>query len=556
MRENERNVIVAAVVGVGLVAGIAPVYGAPGTWLAAPADSDWANAGNWVGGTIAGTNDGTSTATAAATVGDATFSSSNQLTVQPDLNRQVNNLIFSNTAGNYIVGSGVTPNTLYLRGSITGNNASTITFNSPSRTLGNSTATAATGQVFNFEGLYTLAHGQSFITNASGTINFNGGFSSSSTSGVDRRANVTLGGTAIINFNAPSPAAQRVGISISGTGTANLNAEHVIFGESANGGPGNRIFSLQTGGSGKLNVNEADAIYGTAGLMAGNATSGTTSVVTINDDQAYTGRLSSGVSAGQSVGTLLGNVVFSANVNQPITSVQVPDIAANGHTTATTATAHATLLVNNGPSSTGSATGNSDVNIVTGTLGGHGRIANTDVMIGANTYQQGVTLHKRTNTTNSTVTYGKLSPGASAGAIGTLAFDLGSKGLNIAAPVSDGNSQVLLFDLNTVSNSDKVVLGGSTALHIGTGGLELDDFAFTLTENFGDGIYTLFDTNALIDGTLGSNITGTLGDFDVKLSFANDNQDVVLLVGTAIPEPSTLAVLGLAAMGLGRRRRG
>ncbi len=605
MRENKRNltaILTAAVVGVGLTAGIAPVYGAPSTWLASPADSDWANTSNWDSGVVAGGTDGTSTAVTAATVGGATFGSSSQLTVEPDSNRQVAGLTFTNTAGNYVIGADATANAgkyLYLRGNIVGNSANTITFNSPIWTLQDQNVTAAAGETFNFNGAYLVRSGLTTGLNtgngAGGTINFNGGIYSTSTS--DPRANLNVNQNGTVNVNASAPAGQRVTFSVNGIATLNLNATNVVWGVS------NSVNTLSAG-TGKINVNASNAVSGTAGLFVGSTTTNSNApVVTINQGQDYTGRTSAPVAtnvnanrrtAGTGIGTVVGNVSLYDPDGSGNEYPNLYVVGQNGYTvSAATTVAGATLYANN---ATGSATGNSDVNIVTGTLAGNGFIVNTDVTIQIpslveagnpitytpTVFAQGVTLHKRQQvaaltagtghtdyfngvtpatlgeyglTAAGAATYGKLSPGASAGAIGTLTFDLGSKGLNIAYAVEDANTQALLFDLDTVSNSDKAVLLNSTVLHIGVDGLSLDDFAFTVGGGFTDGIYTLFDTNAAIDGTLGSNVTGMLGGFDVQLAFANSSQDIVLKVGTAIPEPTTLAVFGLTALGLGRRRR-
>lgn len=109
------------------------------------------------------------------------------------------------------------------------------------------------------------------------------------------------------------------------------------------------------------------------------------------------------------------------------------------------------------------------------------------------------------------------------------------------------------FELNLTFNSDIVALAGAGGLDIGSG-LEFDDFTFTDLGGLGIGVYTLFDTYTGITGTLGSNLSGTIGAFIGTLSISNDGRDVLLNV---VPEPSALLSLvgGMAVLAGIRRRR-
>jgi|GEM_PF-1018308 len=147
-----------------------------------------------------------------------------------------------------------------------------------------------------------------------------------------------------------------------------------------------------------------------------------------------------------------------------------------------------------------------------------------------------------------TMTIGSvLAPGQSAG---TLTF---TGNLGIGPAVALSGSAALQFELGSLS--DKVLLTTGT-LDIGTGSLAFDDFAFTATAGFGNGTYTLFDTNTTILGSLDAspvNLTGTIGGQTATLAFGDNGHDIVLNV---VPEPGTCtALLGGLAMILGTRRR-
>jgi autotransporter-associated beta strand protein len=298
--------------------------------------------------------------------------------------------------------------------------------------------------------------------------------------------------------------------------------------------------------SGGTTVNAGTLMMGSAtalGAATGNLTVNTGGTLDLNGNNLTVGALSG--TGGTITNTSFGALTFSAGnaadtVFAGVIQNNIDPIGftkqgtgklvltgANIYTGPTTVTAGA-LVVGDGVS--GSLSGTSSVNIANGaTLGGSGSI-----------------IGSISNVTLVTLAAGaSLAPGNSAG---TLNFDLGPGLLDVvgAAGVSNG----FKFELGTTSDKVALLTGG---LSIGTGVLDLNDFVFTDAGGFGEGTYTLFDGTAAINGTLGSNLIGSVLGLSATLGFADNGNDIVLVV---VPEPGTAIALfaGLSVLALRRKR--
>lgn len=142
-----------------------------------------------------------------------------------------------------------------------------------------------------------------------------------------------------------------------------------------------------------------------------------------------------------------------------------------------------------------------------GTLGGTGSLANVTVNAG-----------------------GHLAPGDSLGVLdlsGNLTLAFGAE---------------MDYELDGLSTDDEVMMPTG---HLILSGQQFSNFNFTALAGFGPGNYTLIDAE-LISGSLGTSTTGMINGYPATLAVQGNN-DLVLNV---TPEPSTLVLLAVGAIGL------
>lgn len=297
-----------------------------------------------------------------------------------------------------------------------------------------------------------------------------------------------------------------------------------MFGNFTDGNTTNQNLTIASGGFMAIgNTGTFNSGFGKldgGGKIIRNAGTTSTATLTLGNNNATGGNFSGSIEGST---TANSSGTFGSSGITAVTKVGSGTQTLSGTNTysgATTVSA-GTLLIN------GSLSGSSAVSVgAAGTLGGSGTIG------GATTVANG----------------GKLSPGASSGTVGTLNF---GGNLNISA-VDTPNS--FEFQLGSVGpgNSDIVDLTSvSGILNIGSG-IGFSDFAFSDVSGFGVGTYTLFETDNTIVGSLdAADLAGTIAGMPVSLGLG-DGTDIVL---TVVPEPSSVALLGLGAIGLMRRRR-
>jgi len=363
-------------------------------------------------------------------------------------------------------------------------------------------------------GDFTTAISSGNLNMGAAAVNLNGGTRTITVSSTVSNKVTTVGGVisngglALTNGSTSTAALLLNGLNTY-SGTTTVNSGTLRAGSTQAFGI-NSAVSLANDATATLDLNSNNNSIGSlagGGITGGNVTLGSAILTTGGNNTSTT---YSGIISGTGGLVKQGSGVFTLT-------------GANIYSTGGTVINAGTLLANN---TSGSATGTGALTVnSTGTFGGSGTVS------GAATANSG----------------SFLAPGASSGAVGTLTF---ASTLNISGLA--GGSSGLLFNLDTVGASDKIVSG---ALTIGSGVLDFNDFSFTTLGGYGVGDYTLFSASSII-GTLGSNLTGTVGGLNGSLAVVGN--DVVLSV-TAIPEPSTYAAIaGALTLGgvlIARRRR-
>ena len=97
------------------------------------------------------------------------------------------------------------------------------------------------------------------------------------------------------------------------------------------------------------------------------------------------------------------------------------------------------------------------------------------------------------------------------------------------------------YDLNEPGGGDTISCG---SLYVG-GSLAFSNFGFGYTSNFGPGVYDLIYSTSLPSNLLGNSTSGLVDGYPANLAVSGNY--VVLSV---VPEPSTLAPLGVGWLGL------
>lgn len=282
-------------------------------------------------------------------------------------------------------------------------------------------------------------------------------------------------------------------------------------------------------------ITVTDALTITNSAAASTQLTTISSAIANNAGMTFNGSGPATFTLGNGVVSGAGGIAFNG-------SYTVVSTGANTYTGQTVVSA-GTLLVNNSHTISSGPASATAYNITGGTLGGTGTINLSAV-------NSGVTLGSGA----------KLAPGAS---VESLAFSLGTGVLDTSGAVGGSNVGGFVFELgaSTVPGTDydQVIVNatGAGGLNIGSGILEDADFSFSQLAGFGTGVYTLFDTDTTMIGSLGSDVTVDFGSgLTGTLSLANGNQDLIL---TVVPEPGSVALIAMGAISLvlhrARRRR-
>ena len=367
-------------------------------------------------------------------------------------------------------------------------------------------------------------------TGVLGTLNVNQGNLVINNLGAAANANGSL---SAYNETTSTPRATTLTIAGSSTGTVTINGNNTLFNNGTGAIPTTVVtlaFNMTNGtlllghdnALGALNANSVAS--GTVFQMTSGTVAASGGARTIANTLNVKGNAAIG---GANNFTASGNVTVDATKTLTISNTAVSTLSGTNTLNGTIAVnAGSTLLVNG--TTTGGASG--ALTIASGaTFGGTGTVdlsaANGSVTIGNGSFLQATSAD-------------------------ALTFTLGTGALNVSGALANA-SPSMVFTLGTPGAT--VISSSST--NIGSSVLEFADFSFTAGSGFGAGTYTLFTS---IVGTMGVNLTGTVGGLDATIS--QSGNDIILTTVSAVPEPSTYAALaGVGVLGaalLRRRRRG
>jgi fibronectin-binding autotransporter adhesin len=427
--------------------------------------------------------------------------------------------------------------------------------------LGTDAVTVSAGAGLQLQNTITIANsvnlnGASALSLISGTTTFSGTVSLQSAStialGTTANTGIVINGDLNLGNNTLTASGNRplfLNGAILGSGTlnlANINGTTSITNDNSSTFSGAIAISRSTvavGNDGALGT--GTIIFGVNDQASGIRSTDTTER-TLSNVLTLVGNGNSTYNFGSTTPGLDGNLTFadttaiSLGASSKRFQVHNRTVFAAGFAGSTgiiMQTGTGTLVLNGVSTYTGATTVNA------GTLLVNGSISSTT---GGVTVAAAGTLGGGGTITGATALNGILTPGED-GIADELTF---GSSLDVSGITSGIGA--LKFDLGTTS--DMVTLT-SGVLAIGNGLLEWDDFSFTALAGFAPGTYILFSTDQAISGSLGANLSGTIGSFEGTLSLSLDGTDVVL---TVVPEPAASALIGaglMTALFLRRRQR-
>ena len=272
---------------------------------------------------------------------------------------------------------------------------------------------------------------------------------------------------------------------------------------------------------------------GTLLLSGVNTYTGNTTISAGTLEIGGAGQLGSGTYAGTISNS--GTLDYNSSADQTLSGIisGTGDLEVNGAGTLT-------LSADN------TYTGTTDINAGTLLINGDNSLANGALNILSDATLGGIGTIGGATTLNSG---GFLSPG-DGGTGDTITF-LSS------LDISNASTGSLLFDLNTPLTSDLVAMATGAELTIAS--LSVADFIFTNLGSAAEGDYTLFTTADTAIAGIGSlNTTMNLislspsgPQFNARLStgdFGIDGGQFIALTLSAVPEPSSITLLGLGAL--------